>query len=309
MPTRHWSGAFSPLDCSRNVTALNLYTAPMDRSVPDVDNILQILDVHGADRTDCIRLLDPRTGPDPARVGTAVDICRSLIGSFPDLLPRFDGGAPVALATELLLVTDAMTWQNEHRIDPAVTRETFADFGRQLAIGRRNTGDFGMDDPRWPLAYLLGGLFQLGRLQFHLRRYDRIPGVIDAGDWVLNMHVPATGPLHADAVSDSIRRARDFFADTFPDKPARIIVCNSWLLDPHLIAHLPGSNIASFARRFTLHAGPTDDPAAALHFVFGTKDLTHLDRLPRDTSLQRLVLDRIAAGGTWQRASGYLMFG
>ncbi|HEY0474959.1 MAG TPA: hypothetical protein VGD34_24990, partial [Kribbella sp.] len=40
--------------------------------------------------------------------------------------------------------------------------------------------------------------------------------------------------------------------------------------------------------------------------TFRSHDLENLDKFPRDTTLQRLVLERIEAGGTWQNAFGYL---
>jgi hypothetical protein len=40
--------------------------------------------------------------------------------------------------------------------------------------------------------------------------------------------------------------------------------------------------------------------------VFRTRDLSRLDELPRETSLQRAVLERLDRGESWQTARGYL---
>lgn len=48
------------------------------------------------------------------------------------------------------------------------------------------------------------------------------------------------------------------------------------------------------------------DSTAALFFVFRTRDLGRLRSLPRDSALQRLVLNRAAAGDPWQIGSGYI---
>lgn len=271
------------------------------------DELLDLLAISDPDRAESIRMLTGEAGLDPALVERATDTLGCVVGTFPTTQPDIVGGMPVAVAGELYTAPKAAAWHRTLGVHPAISRATFADIGRHLALHRRNTGTFGMDDWRWPLLHLAGSLFQLGRLQFNLRRHDAIPGVVAADEWVLDAHIPATGPLTPDAVTASIRTARDFFATTFPGKPVRVIVCTSWLLDPHLIEQLPTSNIAAFARRFTLYQGPNDHPAEALYFVFGTRDLTGVAALPRESALQQLVLDRIATGEAWQSASGYLL--
>jgi hypothetical protein len=81
----------------------------------------------------------------------------------------------------------------------------------------------------------------------------------------------------------------------------------SWLIDPYLLDHLPqDSNMVRFGRRFTPYSTPRDSQDSAVFFTFRTHDLDHLDDLPQDTTLQRLVVSRIKEGGTWQNAYGYL---
>ena len=128
---------------------------------------------------------------------------------------------------------------------------------------------------------------------------------VDTGTWVLHVHIPESGPLDPPAVAESFARAAEFFPTCFPDHPVSVAVCSSWLLDPYLAEHLPGSNIARFARLFTPYGEPMDDENDALYFVFGRRSTERLDELPRRSSLQRLILDRIAAGGRWQRVRGY----
>jgi hypothetical protein len=49
-----------------------------------------------------------------------------------------------------------------------------------------------------------------------------------------------------------------------------------------------------------------DSQDSAIFFTFRSHDLENLKQFPRDTRLQRLVLERIENGGTWQTAFGYL---
>ena len=187
----------------------------------------------------------------------------------------------------------------------------FRSFGRVLDLNHAVHGRFGAEVHRWLGWHWAGSLYQLGRLQYALRQDtephgDSIPGV-EADEWLLDVHIPDTGPLPPATVDESLDAARAFFAEHFPDKPVRTAICASWLLDPYLLEHLPpGSNIVRLAMRFTPYGEPRDVPGDAVYFTFRTRDMEHLDRLPRDTTLQRVVLDRIAAGGTWQLGYGFL---
>ena len=42
----------------------------------------------------------------------------------------------------------------------------------------------------------------------------------------------------------------------------------------------------------------------ALFFTFARRGPVDLDALPRDTTLQRVILDRLQAGGHWQVRQG-----
>ncbi len=189
-------------------------------------------------------------------------------------------------------------WMRRRGIPDDVVTATLSDVGRQLRLHHRHCGRTGLDAPSWPSAVLAGTFYQLGRLQFDL--------VFQQDEWVLDVHIPESGPLTPAAVSTSFDRAVTFFGEYFPDRPVTGAVCASWLLDPYLAEHLPPtSNIVAFRRLFTPIGEPRDDELDALYFTFGQRSLENLDRLPRESSLQRLVLDRLAAGGHWHVVQGY----
>ena len=141
-------------------------------------------------------------------------------------------------------------------------------------------------------------------------------------------------------------RAAAFFPTHFPDRPVTDFWCRSWLLDPALAAALdPASNMARFQARWRLYGEPMPGDEDALFFTFarrGEVDLATLPRqhlgrpgpagrgprrraqagdrtgdrgrvrevdlatLPRDTTLQRVVADRLRAGGHWAVRTGRL---
>jgi len=223
--------------------------------------------------------------------------------------PQASMAAWVAAAVEA--VPAVADWMTRLGIDESIVSATLSDVGRQMRLHRKNTGRVGFDVPYWMGAILCGNFYQLGRLQYEVRRWrgDEPRPEVDAGEFVLDVHIPATGPLDPAAVSASFEQAAHFFARYFPDRPADLAICGSWLLDGYLAEHLsPNSNIVAFQRRFTPYGEPRDDELDAIYFVFGRRSLDNLGDLPRRTALQRLVLERIESGGRWQRVRGYLQF-
>lgn len=217
----------------------------------------------------------------------------------------------------LLFVALAPLARAHHRalgIPAEVTGPTLADLGRQLAVSRWR-GRPGLGNARWLTLHFRGELFQLGRLQFQRTR----PTGADASaaraggadEWSLQLHIPDhCGPLSPAACDRALDRARAFFPRHFPGEPYRSCHIFSWLLDPQLADHLPAeSNIIRFQRRFSPLERP-DRPSVPedtnpLKFVFGDIERP-LESLPRDTVVQRALVDHLRAGGHWYVRGGRL---
>ncbi|GAB2455715.1 hypothetical protein HD599_003140 [Conyzicola lurida] len=273
----------------------------------DLDDRLDLLAIDQADRADCAALF-ARSGDDALVAEVVASITRSM-GSFNEIPVGEPTQEPLVwLAAYLRLVPALVEWHREHGIAEAVTRDTLADVGRHVAISRRVTGEFGLQTWRWLGHHYSARLFALGRLQFALQRTSRsVPGMLAPGDWALEAHIPESGPLLPALVDESLNRARAFFAVHFPDRPVTVVTCNSWMLDPFLADRVAAtSNVGAFIRRFTPFGESSDGHTDALYFVFRTRDLDRVPTLPRDTSLQRAVLERLDRGESWQIAWGYL---
>lgn len=277
------------------------------RTVMGPEQTLDLLAVAPADRPASLELL---AGPATPAVERVLDFLAARLGSAEDSVPELGTPElPVAerdwLAGMLRFVPELLAWHGARGISDAVTRATLADFGRSLAINRRVHGRFGMDTYKWLTHTFAGRLFQLGRLQYLLHQPGAaIPGV-GPGEWIVGIHIPEDGGLGHDAVQASLAQATEFFAAHFPERPVRTANCESWLLDPYLRRHLdPHSNIARFAALFTPYGEPRDEPTDAVYFTFRTRSMENLAQLPRTTTLQRLVLERIDAGGSWQLGFG-----
>lgn len=288
----------------------------------DPDGLLDLCGIRAEDRAWAHGLLAGPDAPAPAAVEDVLGHLADDLGTFPAEAPAWahDGVDERAAAAALLrFAPRTWDWLAGHGVPGDLVRATLADLGQQVTVHRARHGRPGLGTWWWSVLVAAGGLVEVGRLQLQLHRQptDLAAGraadgaaapAVAQGAWVLGLHVPARGRLGAAAVDDSLRRGVEGFAAWFPDRSSVAGTCTSWLLDPVLREHLPGSNVAAFGARFTTDGPVPQDPAQVLLFVHdhpgGTApaDLAHL---PRRTSLQRLVLDR-AVRGEGGVASGHL---
>jgi hypothetical protein len=256
---------------------------------------------------DILRTMPPRDelAGDCERLIASLAHC-SQPGDGPPPKPPADG---LRAAHVILASLDAI--RECHRafgVADDISRETLSHLG--LAAG----GTFGF----WDWLRYTGWLYQVGRLQvtlLQLRLHPKEAGPLfwyddetaarlnlpfRIGDPALSIHVPANETLSPEACEASIARMRT----GFPGR--RVAVCTSWLLDDQLTEYLPAdSNIVAFQRRFQLVPGARDDEEFMLRSVFGADRPKEIDALPRDTRLQRAVVDHLRAGKHWRLRTGW----
>lgn len=186
------------------------------------------------------------------------------------------------------LMPEAREWHRRRGLSDEMSEATLADIERKHEL-------YGADTvAAWLLGILRGDVVQVGRLQVERK----------AGAHGHGLHIPETGALRPEAVTDALERARMLTgSDTFS--------CASWLLDRELTAALPDSNIAAFARRFTIvqEDEEEDGDRAVAKFVFRQSPAHVLagEVEPR-TRLERYVLERLRSGARWTQPVGVLEF-
>lgn len=198
-------------------------------------------------------------------------------------------------------------------VPESVSRATFADLGRHVRIAHRLFGIRGFVEQQWLQLHLRGILFDLGRLQFNLSGFmlpqpelEEAGIKTSPGTVVVETHIPETGPLDPAAVDASFAAAQGFFARHFPEHGViRFATCDSWLLDPQVGTLVPGSNIARFGARYRLFETRRVADQSALDFVFRAPS-TPLAELPRQTRLQRGLVDHLLGGGHIDARYGWL---
>ena len=273
------------------------------------DDLLRARGFHDDDRAD-VRLAMAAALDDPERldeIGALAGRLAAAIGDFTgaDPFPPDDsnehwrGIGVVPLLALLVVADDVVAFHRSRGIPDDISTRTLSDIGQQAWVHRRTYGAFGLHTYGWLRIAYSGALYWLGRLQFNLTPVH--------DGWALSTHIPETGPLTPAAVQDSLRQAVDFFALHFPDYPTSQVQCDSWLLDPQLAEVLDAeSNMVRFQRIWTLEGEPRLGDTDALFFVFRVRADVDRSTLPRDTTLQRAVLDRLDAGGHWYLRRGTL---
>jgi hypothetical protein len=119
--------------------------------------------------------------------------------------------------------------------------------------------------------------------------------VLSHNDPALYVHIPGGGPLAHELCGTSFARAMEFFPRYFPDRPYVCFCCDSWVLNSALQELLPdNSNMVRFQREMYLLPHVTNDDML-MQVVFGgiPEDPS---TCPRETALQRALLDRFERG-------------
>ncbi|WP_394938266.1 acyltransferase domain-containing protein [Psychromicrobium sp. YIM B11713] len=272
----------------------------------DLQELLAAAAIQPTDRQEVLALLEE---PPSAPVLEAMALLRSRLGLLGQAAPQSDFDEFTWMSALLRFLPEQFNWYQQRGIPSGIALATTADIGRQIAISRVTTGGFGLETWKWLTEHATGTLYQLGRLQFQIQPGPReIPGLATE-EAILGLHIPEIrhSPITPGAVQQAISLAKDFFNEYFSDQPVRFAHCISWLLDPYLLEKLPtSSNIVQFASLFTLYGQLLDTPSDAVYFTFRSRDSDNIQGLPRETLLQRVVLERIEHGDHWRVGQGYL---
>ena len=137
-----------------------------------------------------------------------------------------------------------------------------------------------------------------------LRGYEK---VLQTGDDVLSVHIPAGGRMSPELVDDAFRQAEEFFAEHYPEKHFKAYVCSSWLLNTDMEAFLsPDSNITRFRNRFRVVLTTPNGYSLYWH-IFGIEQFLPLEQLQPANAFQKTLLDYVKSGKTLYNGYGYIL--
>lgn len=147
--------------------------------------------------------------------------------------------------------------------------DTVYDLVRWTDIWSEIKGELWLEELLWLNQHLSMRLFKIGRLQYCL--YNSPENVEEFGikkdDNVIDVHIPAAGPLELEKCISSLSAAVEFFEKYFPEHDYRFFMCHSWLLDNTLKKYLSNnSNILKFQSLFSTVRG--DKSYDILKYIF-----------------------------------------
>lgn len=170
-------------------------------------------------------------------------------------------------------------------------------FSRFVKEHFESYGRYGFDRDFWVGRQLSMLLFRIGELEYELSEYE--------GKNAVSLHIPSDAELSPDKISASLRDAKAFFSEFYPDYADAVMFCYSWLLSPALEKLLPAnSKILAFYRRFEIRKWD-EDTDGYKQWVFKDKTLAP-ERFPENTTLQRNMKKYVLSGGKVGEAWGIL---
>jgi hypothetical protein len=212
------------------------------------------------------------------------------------------------LLSVLYLCEDLERQYQAMGIPEEILLDTLGDIVRWAKTWSEIKGELYLGELCWLKWHFRRMIFKLGRLQFltGFAKQD-IPGTeVRAGDPVLEIHIPRTGPLDPRACAESLAAAPAFFAKYFPEHHWKLFTCNSWLLDDTLQEFLPtDSNIIRFQKLFTPVSKVPSNVIGG--FVFRWKATREqILEMPAETSLKKAILNRFRRNDNFYVALGYI---
>ena len=196
---------------------------------------------------------------------------------------------------------------NELGISEDILMDTLYDMTRWLDTWSELKGGLYLGELEWLSHHLGVKLFKLGRLQFcFANHYEFSQRGIKKGDTVIDVHIPAEGPLDIEECKNSFDFAKEFFAKFYPDYKWEVFTCHSWLLGTDLKEILnENSNIIKFQNMFTIDEQFESD--AILSYTFRWKiKRADLDSVEPTSSFAKKVKELALSGAVFHGGSGYI---
>ena len=209
----------------------------------------------------------------------------------PDAAPLPDGeDILIRQLTEALESRKYGAWK---RLPENIWLDTMKCYSRFIAEHRRSYGRDGFDRGSWTVRQAGARLFRIGELEYELLE--------NADGRCVSLHIPSDANMEPERLNASVRDARAFLAEYFPDWAGLSIVCETWLLSPRLKEWLPEtSRILRFQAAFDIEStDPEDDFALewVFHVAEGQRSSLDVNALPEETSLQKHMKADLIAGG------------
>ena len=194
-----------------------------------------------------------------------------------------------------------------------ISDEIYFETMKDIAVWCENNNNKGLKNLPWIKNHLNFELFKLGRLQFQFYKcnnklldYSLFP--FDYGEKVIYVHIPQGEKLVYAECVNSLKNAKSFFGEYFPNYDFDYFFCESWLLYGENWQFMnSSSNILQFSTLFDL-VYSFDDDRQAIERIFGKRQFIK-SKYQENTALQRSAKRFMQNGGKLGEGIGILFKG
>ena len=182
-----------------------------------------------------------------------------------------------------------------------ISDEIYFETMKDIAVWCENNNNKGLKNLPWIKNHLNFELFKIGRLQFQIYKcdnrtlnYDLLP--FNFGENLIYVHIPQGEKLVYAECVNSLKNAKSFFGEYFPNYDFDYFFCESWLLYGENWQFMnSSSNILQFSTLFDLVYSVEDD-RQAIERIFGKRQLIK-SKYQEKTTLQRNAKRFMQNGG------------
>lgn len=194
-----------------------------------------------------------------------------------------------------------------------ISDEIYFETMKDIAVWCENNNNKGLKNLPWIKNHLNFDLFKIGRLQFQIYKcdnrtlnYDLLP--FNFGENLIYVHIPQGEKLVYAECVNSLKNAKSFFGEYFPNYEFDYFFCESWLLYGENWQFMnSSSNILQFSTLFDL-VYSFDDDRQAIERIFGKRQLIK-SKYQEKTTLQRNAKRFMQNGGKLGVGIGILFKG
>lgn len=182
-----------------------------------------------------------------------------------------------------------------------ISDEIYFETMKDIAVWCENNNNKGLKNLPWIKNHLNFELFKLERLQFQIYKcdnrtlnYDLLP--FNFGENLIYVHIPQGEKLVYAECVNSLKNAKSFFGEYFPNYDFDYFFCESWLLYGENWQFMnSSSNILQFSTLFDLVYSVEDD-RQAIERIFGKRKIIK-SKYEEKTTLQRNAKRFMQNGG------------
>ena len=194
-----------------------------------------------------------------------------------------------------------------------ISDEIYFETMKDIAVWCENNNNKGLKNLPWIKNHLNFELFKIGRLQFQIYKcdnrtfdYDLLP--FNLGENLIYVHIPQGEKLVYAECVNSLKNAKRFFGEYFPNYDFDYFFCESWLLYGENWQFMnSSSNILQFSTLFDLVYSVEDD-RQAIERIFGKRKIIK-SKYEEKTTLQRNAKRFMQNGGKLGVGIGILFKG